>query len=153
MRILRRRDLVMLFFLCIICEISVSCNFLAFLVKMKDSMWREEFVSASLILTRLKRTLDLLVSFNQKNVRHFVQTIWPQARLQNVNIITAFSFVASPLLTTERYLNCHETTYTVITCWCRIWVVYKANTKYGIFIILTQTTSKHFAKKRNVKNN
>ena len=50
---------------------SVSCNFLAFLVKMKDSMWREVFVSASLILTRLKRTLDLLVSFNQKNVRHF----------------------------------------------------------------------------------
>ena len=35
--------------------------------------------------------------FWPKNVRHFFRTIWPQAMLQNENIITAFTFVASLL--------------------------------------------------------
>ena len=64
---------------------------------MKDSRCAEEFVSASPILTGRIRTLDGLGSFGQKMSAIFFRTIWPQAMLQNVNTITAFSFVASPL--------------------------------------------------------
>ena len=75
----------------------MSCHFFAVFVKMKDSRCAEEFVSASPILTGRIRTLDGLGSFGQKMSAIFFRTIWPQAMLQNVNTITAFSFVASPL--------------------------------------------------------
>ena len=83
--------------LCIVCDTNVSCHFFAVFVKMKDSRCAEEFVSASPILTGRIRTLDGLGSFGQKMSAIFFRTIWPQAMLQNVNTITAFSFVASPL--------------------------------------------------------
>ena len=76
----------------------MSCHFFAVFVKMKDSRCAEEFVSASPILTGRIRTLDVLGSFGQKMSAIFFRTIWPQAMLQNVNTITAFSFVASPLI-------------------------------------------------------
>ena len=83
--------------LCIVCDTNVSCHFFAVFAKMKDSRCAEEFVSASPILTGRIRTLDGLGSFGQKMSAIFFRTIWPQAMLQNVNTITAFSFVASPL--------------------------------------------------------
>ena len=76
----------------------MSCHFFAVFVKMKDSRCAEEFVSASPILTGRIRTLDVLGSFGQKMFAIFSRTIWPQAMLQNENTITAFTFVASSLL-------------------------------------------------------
>ena len=75
----------------------MSCHHYAVFVKMKDSRCAEDFVSASPILTGRIRKLDVLGSFCQKMSAIFFRTIWPQAMLQNVNTITAFSFVASPL--------------------------------------------------------
>ena len=58
------------FSLCIVCDTNVSCHFFAVFVKMKDGRCAEEFVSASPIFTGRLRTLDVLGSFGQKNVRH-----------------------------------------------------------------------------------
>ena len=83
--------------LCIVCDTNVSCHFFAVFVKMKHSRCAEEFVSASPILTGHIRTLDGWEVLAKKCPPFFFRTIWPQAMLQNVNTITAFSFVASPL--------------------------------------------------------
>ena len=79
---------------------------------MKDSRCAEEFVSASPILTGRIRTLDGLGSFGQKMSAMFFRTIWPQAMLQNINTITAFSFVASPLVVKRVFCGKQMSTHT-----------------------------------------
>ena len=89
----------------------MSCHFSAVFVKMKDSRCAEEFLSASPILTGRIRTLDGLGSLAKKMSAIFFRTIWPQAMLQNVNTITAFSFIASPLIIIHIFIRTPATCF------------------------------------------
>ena len=55
---------------------------MSFFVKIVGSRWREEFVSASPILTWLKRMLDLMASLDMECPPSF-GIVFPRARLQN----------------------------------------------------------------------